>query len=57
MYGCLCVRDEHVRPFQLRPVYGSGLRQFPGGNLDAPGEDPLQTAQRESVEETGPNSV
>ncbi|WP_241834229.1 NUDIX hydrolase [Streptomyces sp. NTK 937] len=25
----------------------------PGGNLDTPDEDPLQTAQREAVEETG----
>ncbi|MEW1868633.1 NUDIX domain-containing protein [Streptomyces caelestis] len=53
VYGCLCIRDEHDRPIQLRSVYGSRLWQFPGGNLDAPGEDPLQTARREAVEETG----
>lgn len=53
VYGCLYIRDAHDRPIQLRSVYGSRLWQFPGGNLDAPGEDPLQTAQRESVEETG----
>ncbi|BDD70404.1 MULTISPECIES: NUDIX domain-containing protein [Streptomyces] len=53
MYGCLYIRDEHDRPVQLRSVYGSRLWQFPGGNLDAPGEDPLQTARRETVEETG----
>ncbi|MDA5145641.1 NUDIX domain-containing protein [Streptomyces sp. AD681] len=53
VYGCLYVRDEHDRPVQLRSVYGSRLWQFPGGNLDAPGEDPLQTARREAVEETG----
>ncbi|KUN36163.1 NUDIX hydrolase [Streptomyces olivochromogenes] len=53
VYGCLYVRDEHDRPVQLRSVYGSRLWQFPGGNLDAQGEDPLQTAQREAVEETG----
>ncbi|MGW7095886.1 NUDIX domain-containing protein [Streptomyces sp. NPDC054874] len=53
VYGCLYIRDEHDRPIQLRSVYGSRLWQFPGGNLDAPGEDPLQTARREAVEETG----
>ncbi|WP_327290467.1 NUDIX domain-containing protein [Streptomyces sp. NBC_01198] len=53
VYGCLYIRDEHDRPVQLRSVYGSRLWQFPGGDLDAPGEDPLQTAQRETVEETG----
>ncbi|MFD5443669.1 MULTISPECIES: NUDIX domain-containing protein [Streptomyces] len=34
-------------------MYGSRLWQFPGGNLDVLGEDPLQTARRETVEETG----
>ncbi|MEU3730122.1 NUDIX domain-containing protein [Streptomyces sp. NPDC033538] len=53
VYGCLYIRDEHDRPIQLRSVYGSRLWQFPGGNLDALGEDPLQTARREAVEETG----
>ncbi|MFK4071343.1 NUDIX domain-containing protein [Streptomyces sp. NPDC029674] len=53
VYGCLYIRDEHDRPVQLRSVYGSRLWQFPGGNLDVPGEDPLQTARRETVEETG----
>ncbi|MFE5604185.1 NUDIX domain-containing protein [Streptomyces coelicoflavus] len=53
VYGCLYIRDEDDRPIQLRSVYGSRLWQFPGGNLDGPGEDPLQTAQREAVEETG----
>ncbi|MFJ8768973.1 NUDIX domain-containing protein [Streptomyces clavifer] len=53
VYGCLYIRDEHDRPVQLRSVYGSRLWQLPGGNLDAPGENPLQTAQREAVEETG----
>ncbi|WAL98791.1 hypothetical protein [Streptomyces sp. Je 1-369] len=33
-----------ARPGQLRSVYGSRLWQFPGGNPDAPGEDPLQTS-------------
>ncbi|MGW8744103.1 NUDIX domain-containing protein [Streptomyces sp. NPDC055794] len=53
VYGCLYIRDAHDRPIQLRSVYGSRLWQFPGGSLDAPGEDPLQTARREAVEETG----
>ncbi|WP_406471000.1 NUDIX domain-containing protein [Streptomyces hirsutus] len=53
VYGCLYVRDEDDRPVQLRSVYGSRLWQFPGGNLDAQGEDPLQTARREGLEETG----
>ncbi|MEU9190139.1 NUDIX domain-containing protein [Streptomyces sp. NPDC048484] len=53
VYGCLYIRDEHDRPVQLRSVYGSRLWQFPGGNLDTQGEDPLQTARRETVEETG----
>ncbi|MGW4882654.1 NUDIX domain-containing protein [Streptomyces sp. NPDC004262] len=53
VYGCLYVRDEYDRPVQLRSVYGSRSWQYPGGNLDAPGEDPLRTAQREAVEETG----
>lgn len=53
VYGCLFIRDEHDRPIQLRSVYGSRPWQFPGGNLDAVGEDPLQTARREAVEETG----
>ncbi|MET9507766.1 methyltransferase [Streptomyces flavidovirens] len=53
VYGCLYIRDEHDRPIQLRSVYGSRLWQFPGGNLDTQGEDPLQTAQREAIEETG----
>ncbi|MET9552308.1 NUDIX domain-containing protein [Streptomyces sp. NPDC006645] len=52
VYGCLYVRDEHDRPVQLRSVYGSRLWQLPGGVLDA-GEDPLQTARRETIEETG----
>ncbi|MFD7016656.1 methyltransferase [Streptomyces sp. NPDC059928] len=52
VYGCLYVRDEHDRPVQLRSVYGSRPWQFPGGNTDA-GEDPLETARREAVEETG----
>jgi ASC-1-like (ASCH) protein/ADP-ribose pyrophosphatase YjhB (NUDIX family) len=53
VYACLHIRDAHDRPIQLRSVYGSRPWQLPGGNLDAPGEDPLQTARREAVEETG----
>ncbi|MGW1728979.1 NUDIX domain-containing protein [Streptomyces sp. NPDC002306] len=55
VYGCLYIRDESDRPIQLRSVYGSRLWHFPGGNLDVPGEDPLQTARRETVEETSLN--
>jgi ASC-1-like (ASCH) protein/8-oxo-dGTP pyrophosphatase MutT (NUDIX family) len=53
VYGCMYVRDRHDRPVQLRSVYGRRSWQFPGGNLDALGEDPLRTARREAVEETG----
>ncbi|WP_329525724.1 methyltransferase domain-containing protein [Streptomyces sp. NBC_01462] len=53
VYACLYVRDEHDRPVQLRSVHGSRLWHFPGGNLDTRGEEPLQTARREAVEETG----
>lgn len=53
VYGCLYVRDEHDRPIQLRSVYGTRDWQLPGGNLDTLGEDPLETARREAVEETG----
>lgn len=53
VYGCLYIRDEHDRPVQLRSVYGNRLWQFPGGNTDVVGEDPLDTARREAVEETG----
>ncbi|WP_242432776.1 NUDIX domain-containing protein [Streptomyces sp. Root1310] len=55
MYGFLYIRDEYDRPVQLRSLYGlrSRLWQIPGGNLDTPGEDPLQTVRREAVEETG----
>ncbi|MFC8349800.1 hypothetical protein [Streptomyces sp. NPDC057280] len=40
------MRDEHDRPVQLRSVYGTRLWQLPGGTLDAPGEDPLQTGEQ-----------
>ncbi|MZD08515.1 NUDIX domain-containing protein [Streptomyces sp. SID5785] len=53
VYGCLYLRDAWDRPVQLRSVYGRRGWQFPGGNLDAPGEDPLRTALRETLEETG----
>ncbi|MDX2610947.1 NUDIX domain-containing protein [Streptomyces stelliscabiei] len=52
VYGCFYVRDDHDRPVQLRSVYGGRPWQFPGGNTDA-GEDPLETARRETAEETG----
>ncbi|WP_320783540.1 NUDIX domain-containing protein [Streptomyces sp. CRN 30] len=53
VYGCLYVRDERDRPVQLRSVYGHRSWQFPGGNLEPPGEDPLRTARREALGETG----
>ncbi|MFJ9041230.1 NUDIX domain-containing protein [Streptomyces sp. NPDC102406] len=53
VYGCLYIRDPHDRPIQLRSVYGARSWHFPGGNLDSDGEDPLTTARREAVEETG----
>lgn len=53
VYAGLYIRDAHDRPILLRSVYGSRPWQSPGGNLDTPGEDPLQTARRETVEETG----
>ncbi|MEU8482293.1 NUDIX domain-containing protein [Streptomyces sp. NPDC048641] len=52
VYGCFYVRDDRDRPVQLRSVYGGRPWQFPGGNTDA-GEDPLETARRETAEETG----
>ncbi|MFI0242534.1 NUDIX domain-containing protein [Streptomyces sp. NPDC016845] len=51
--ACLYVRDAQDRLIQLRSVYGRRAWQFPGGNLDADGEDPLATARRETLEETG----
>lgn len=38
---------------QYRHPVGRRLRELPAGLLDAAGEDPLTTAQRELVEETG----
>ncbi|MEU2263839.1 NUDIX domain-containing protein [Streptomyces sp. NPDC019645] len=52
VYSCFYVRDDHDRPVQLRSVYGDRPWQLPGRNTDA-GEDPLETARRETAEETG----
>jgi ADP-ribose pyrophosphatase len=38
---------------QYRHPLGRRIRELPAGLLDAPGEDPLTTAQRELVEEVG----
>jgi ADP-ribose pyrophosphatase len=38
---------------QYRHALGRRLRELPAGLLDAPGEDPLATAQRELLEEVG----
>ncbi|MFF1737372.1 NUDIX domain-containing protein [Streptomyces sp. NPDC058247] len=52
VYSCFYVRDAHDRPVQLRSVYGGRPWQFPGGNTDAD-KDPLETARRETAEESG----
>ncbi|MHC5256239.1 NUDIX domain-containing protein [Streptomyces sp. UC4497] len=52
VYSCFYLRDERDRPFQLRSVYQGRAWQFAGGNTDTD-EDPLETARREAVEETG----
>jgi len=52
VYACLYFTDVRGRPLQMRSVYGNRPWQIPGGNLD-PGEDPYQTAVRETYEETG----
>lgn len=38
---------------QYRHPLGRRIRELPAGLLDAPGEDPLATAQRELLEEVG----
>lgn len=48
--------DEHDRivlVHQYRHPLGRRLWELPAGLLDAPGEDPLDTARRELAEETG----
>lgn len=52
VYACLYLTDVRGRPVQLRSVFGHRPWQFPGGNMD-PGENPFQTAVRETYEETG----
>ncbi|GAA2386237.1 hypothetical protein GCM10010420_06180 [Streptomyces glaucosporus] len=52
VYACLYFTDVRGRPLQMRSVYRSRPWQIPGGNLDT-GEDPHQTAVRETYEETG----
>ncbi|MFJ3640592.1 NUDIX domain-containing protein [Streptomyces sp. NPDC090108] len=47
-----CIQCNTSHSLQLRSVYGTRPWQFPGGNQDT-GEDPVQTARREAVEETG----
>jgi 8-oxo-dGTP diphosphatase len=53
IYGCFFVTDQEDRPIQLRSAHNPAVWQWPGGNLDDPGETPWGCAVRECVEETG----
>ncbi|GAA2591902.1 NUDIX hydrolase [Streptomyces axinellae] len=53
IYGCFFVTDQADRPIQLRAVRNPAVWQWPGGNLDDPGETPWGCAVRECMEETG----
>ncbi|WP_063802398.1 bifunctional class I SAM-dependent methyltransferase/NUDIX hydrolase [Streptomyces albus] len=53
VYACFFVTDRDDRPIQLRSVRNPALWQWPGGNLDDPGETPWDCALRECMEETG----
>jgi len=46
-------QDRVVLVHQYRHPLGRRLWELPAGLLDAPGEDPLDTARRELAEETG----
>ncbi|MTE19582.1 NUDIX domain-containing protein [Streptomyces sp. TRM43335] len=52
VYACLYFTDVRGRPLQMRSIFNNRPWQIPGGNLDE-GEDPYQTAVRETYEETG----
>ncbi|GAA0348750.1 NUDIX domain-containing protein [Streptomyces blastmyceticus] len=54
-YACLFFTDTEGRPLQLHSSLAqhSGRWQWPGGNTDAEGESPFETAVRECREETG----
>ncbi|MGD9484981.1 NUDIX hydrolase [Streptomyces sp. TRM70308] len=52
VYACCYFTDVHGRALGLRSVFTKRAWQLPGGNMDA-GEDPFQTAVRETYEETG----
>jgi 8-oxo-dGTP pyrophosphatase MutT (NUDIX family) len=52
--GILAYDDEHVWLVrQPREAVGEVTLEVPAGKLDAPGETPLETAQRELAEEIG----
>ncbi|AWR98891.1 NUDIX hydrolase [Metallosphaera hakonensis] len=44
--------DEIVMIYQYRPVIGKWIYELPAGTMEE-GEDPLATAKRELIEETG----
>jgi ADP-ribose pyrophosphatase YjhB (NUDIX family) len=50
--GVVVVRDGRVLVGLRHGSHGEGTWGFPGGKVD-PGEDPVQTARRELLEETG----
>ena len=45
--------DRLVMIYQYRPALGRRMWEMPAGLLDEPGEDPVEAAQRELVEEVG----
>jgi len=50
--ACVMAQDPQHRVLLIRPSYGPQTWQFPGGGM-AEGEDPVEAAAREFIEETG----
>lgn len=50
--ACLNENGEYLLVEQYRYAFKSEILEFPAGKLE-PGEDPLEAAQRELIEETG----